>query len=117
VNALASKWLVAWVGDCRAYRLTKGGESHIELLTRDDTFSHLNETPPRGGSLDDPARMVGNGAVADANVGTHSLSNGDLLMLCSDGVHKFVAVDDSPAAAARRVRVAAPTLVHALVRP
>ena len=94
VNALASKWLVAWVGDCRAYRLAKGSESHIDLLTRDDTFLHLNETPPRSGSLDDPARMVGNGAVADANVATHSLSNGDLLLLCSDGVHKFVGADD-----------------------
>jgi len=94
VNALASKWLIAWVGDCRAYRFTKGSESRIDLLTRDDTFSHLNETPPRGGSPDDPARMVGNGAIADANVSTHSLSNGDMLMLCSDGVHKFVGADE-----------------------
>jgi len=52
VNVFASKWLVAWVGDCRVLRLAMRGEAGIELLTRDDTFRHLNETPPAGGSLD-----------------------------------------------------------------
>ncbi|MGZ5893983.1 MAG: PP2C family protein-serine/threonine phosphatase [Caldimonas sp.] len=92
VNVLASKWLIAWVGDCRAYRLsTGGGEPRIERLTEDDTFGHLNETPPPGGSPDDPARMVGNGATAGANVAIRGLGSGDLLVLCSDGVHKHVA--------------------------
>jgi len=94
VNAFASKWLVAWVGDCRVLRLAMRGEPGIELLTRDDTFRHLNETPPAGSALDDPARMVGNGATSGANVALHDLACGDMLVLCSDGVHKGVPAGD-----------------------
>ena len=54
VNVLASKWLIAWVGDCRAYRLSSRGELRFELLTRDDTFRQLNEAPPDGGSARRP---------------------------------------------------------------
>ena len=90
VNLWASKWLLAWVGDCRVYRLAMAGEREIEPLTRDDTFRHLGELPPAGGSLDDPARMVGNGAIAGANVALFDLACGDLLALCSDGVHKHI---------------------------
>jgi protein phosphatase len=94
VNVSASKWLVAWVGDCRVLRLAMRGEPRIELLTRDDTFRHLNEMPPAGSTLDDPARMVGNGATSGANVALHDLACGDMLMLCSDGVHKGVQATD-----------------------
>ena len=94
VNLFASKWLVAWVGDCRVYRLAMSGEPRIDLLTRDDSFRHLNEVPPSGGALDDPARMVGNGATSGANVALHRLACGDLLVLCSDGVHKYIEADE-----------------------
>ena len=90
MNVFASKWWIAWVGDCRVLRLARRGASGIELLTRDDTFRHLNETPPAGSSPDDPARMVGNGATVGANVALHRIGCGDMLMLCSDGVHKAV---------------------------
>ncbi len=90
VNVLASRWLIGWVGDGRAYRLSGRGELRFELLTRDDTFRQLEETPPEGGSLDDPARMVGNGATTGANVAVRGLGSGELLALCSDGVHKHV---------------------------
>ena len=90
VNLWASRWLLAWVGDCRVYRLAMAGQREIEPLTRDDTFRHLGELPPAGGSLDDPARMVGNGAIAGANVALLGLACGDLLALCSDGVHKHI---------------------------
>ena len=92
LNPAGSKWLTAWVGDCRVYRL--GAGRGVELLTRDDTFRHRNELPPAGGSLDDPARMVGNGATNGPNVALHDLALGELLVLCSDGVHKHV---DAPA--------------------
>lgn len=90
VNAWASRWLVAWVGDCRVYRVRAGMPPHVDLLTRDDTFRHLEEAPPPGGSADDPARMVGNGAVARPNVTRHALRRGEVLALCSDGVHKHL---------------------------
>lgn len=90
VDRLGRSWLVAWVGDCRAYRLPAGEDTTIQLLTRDDSFRHLGEAPPAGSSLDDPARMVGNGAIAAANVAVHGLARGDLLALCSDGVHKHL---------------------------
>ena len=89
LNLLASKWLVAWVGDCRVYRFAPGGRA-LELLTRDDTFRNLGEQPAAGGSLDDPARMVGNGATTGANVALHELACGEHLLLCSDGVHKHL---------------------------
>ncbi len=47
INVLASKWLIAWVGDCRAYRLSSRGELRFELLTRDDTFRQLERGAAR----------------------------------------------------------------------
>jgi protein phosphatase len=90
VNLFASKWLIAWVGDCRAYRIAANGAQEAAALTRDDTFEHLAENPPPGGAPDDPARMVGNGAVSRPNVVYTTLGHGELLLLCSDGVHKHV---------------------------
>jgi protein phosphatase len=86
-----AQWLVGWVGDCRVYRVNGSGG---ELLTRDDSYRALCETPPPGSAPDDPARMVGNGAVIDPNVGHVALACGEMLVLCSDGVHKHVGVDD-----------------------
>jgi protein phosphatase len=87
-GAALSQWLVAWVGDCRVYRLPVGREVPAQLLTVDDTYRHLHEEPPQGGSLDDPARMVGNGAIDAPNVRRVVLRAGEMLVLCSDGVHK-----------------------------
>jgi len=85
-----SHWLIAWVGDCRIYRVPamEPGDAEAELLTVDDTYRNLGETPPPGGSPDDPARMVGNGAVDAPNVRLVKLAAGEMLVLCSDGVHK-----------------------------
>ena len=66
------------------------GAGQLDLLTRDDTFGHLGEAPPPGGSANDPARMVGNGATTGANVAVHGLGRDELLVLCSDGVHKHL---------------------------
>ncbi|MGZ8260830.1 MAG: PP2C family protein-serine/threonine phosphatase, partial [Caldimonas sp.] len=86
LDAFASRWLVAWVGDCRAYRWSPRAGGTIELLTCDDSFAHLGEAPPPGGSPDDPARMVGNGATTGANAVLVGVERGELLALCSDGV-------------------------------
>ena len=90
LDVFAAKWLVGWVGDCRAYRWSASDDARIELLTRDDTFAHLGEAPPPGGAPGDPARMVGNGATTGANAVTTAIERGDILALCSDGVHKHV---------------------------
>ena len=68
-GALRASWIVAWVGDCRVYRVVKGAGP--QLLTRDDTYGNLGEQPPPGGSPDDPARMIGNGAVSAAQRRAH----------------------------------------------
>ncbi|HEX6705571.1 MAG TPA: SpoIIE family protein phosphatase [Albitalea sp.] len=94
VNVFASRWLLAWVGDCRIYRLRAGRDEPIAALTQDDTFARLDETPPAGSTPDDPARMVGNGAVAQANVAFASLACNDVLAVCSDGVHKHLQASD-----------------------
>jgi serine/threonine protein phosphatase PrpC len=94
LGAGLSRWLVAWVGDCRAYRVRAAGDGEAELLTRDDSYRHLAEVPPPGGSLDDPARMVGNGAVGDPGIVSVDLGEGDMLVLTSDGVHRHVRARD-----------------------
>jgi serine/threonine protein phosphatase PrpC len=88
VNLTASKWLVAWVGDCRVYLVPPGGSPRA--LTVDDTFERLQEAPPPGSTPDDPARMVGNGAVVRPNVALADVAQGELLAACSDGVHKHL---------------------------
>jgi serine/threonine protein phosphatase PrpC len=85
------RWAFTWAGDCRAYRLTAGND--LQCLTRDDTYRNLAESPPAGAGPDDPARMVGNGAVDQANLGATALAEGEILFLCSDGVHRFVPGD------------------------
>jgi PPM family protein phosphatase len=94
VNVLASKWLIAWVGDCRVYRLGAGPDQELRALTVDDSFERVNETPPPGSSADDPARMVGNGAFVRANVAFTGMGLGDTLVVCSDGVHKHLEAQD-----------------------
>ena len=89
-----SRWLIAWVGDCRVYRIAAEADRDAEALTRDDTYRHLAEPPPPGGSPDDPARMVGNGAIAIPNLEYVGLDEGQMLALCSDGVHKHASAVD-----------------------
>jgi serine/threonine protein phosphatase PrpC len=86
----AARWLIAWVGDCRIYRCAARGADGVQVLTVDDSYRHLGELPPPHACLDDPARMVGNGAVVAPNVLAVELHPGDALLLCSDGVHRYV---------------------------
>lgn len=92
VPGARARWTFTWAGDCRAYLLTRAGE--LRCLTLDDTYRNLREMPPAGGSADDPARMVGNGAIDRVNLGALHLREGETLLLCSDGVHRHVRRDE-----------------------
>ena len=94
VDDALTDWLIAWVGDCRVYRTRAPASTSAELLTCDDTYDHLGEHPPVGGSPNDPARMVGNGAVVSPNVASVRMRDGEMLVICSDGVHKHVGARD-----------------------
>jgi protein phosphatase len=80
------------VGDCRVYQL-KPKRQHCDIvrITQDQTYAALGQRPPARGSADDPARMVGAGAVGTPPVILVKVRERELLLLCSDGVHKFVA--------------------------
>ena len=106
LDADASRWMVAWVGDCRVYRWSPRAATRLDALTRDDTFRHLGEPAPAGGSPDDPARMVGNGATTGANCAIEALAEHELLAVCSDGVHKHLSDADWCRLLARRLPLA-----------
>jgi protein phosphatase len=94
VDDALDRWLIGWVGDCRVYRVTPMRTVRVEPITRDDSYRHLAEPPPPGATPDDPARMVGNGAVGTPNVVEATLDDDQMLVLCSDGVHKRLEGDD-----------------------
>jgi protein phosphatase len=95
---LAAAWfpargeaLVVNVGDCRAYKLwPQLTHCAVDQITLDQTYAALGQPPPENGSADDPARMVGAGAVGIPPVVRVRIRRRELLLLCSDGVHKFV---------------------------
>jgi serine/threonine protein phosphatase PrpC len=80
------------IGDCRAYRLSPGRRDgwQIKQLTTDQTYANLGFSHPPNGRPDDPACMAGVGAVAYLNVLPVKLRPKEMLLLCSDGLHKFV---------------------------
>ena len=98
-TTFAGAWLrpdgrgcIAHVGDSRILQLSaRRGEWQCSALTVDQTYENLGETPPAGGRPDDPARMVGIGAAGDPVVARLRLRENDWLLLCSDGLHRFVA--------------------------
>jgi len=89
------------VGDCRVYQLRPrnrtrghGGRYAIEQLTVDQTYASFAQQPPPNGQPDDPARMVGTGAVGTPPVVKAQLRDQELLLLCSDGVHRFISDEE-----------------------
>jgi serine/threonine protein phosphatase PrpC len=79
------------VGDCRIYQLKPRKQRYaIEQLTVDQTYASFAQQPPPNGRPDDPARMVGAGAVGIPPVVKTQILERELLLLCSDGVHKFI---------------------------
>jgi PPM family protein phosphatase len=79
------------VGDCRVYQLKPRKRRYaIQRLTVDQTYASFAQQPPPNGKPEDPARMVGTGAVGMPPVVKTQIRSRELLLLCSDGVHKFV---------------------------
>ena len=97
-TTFAGAWLrssghgvVAHVGDSRVLQLRpRSGAWQLTRLTVDQTYANLGELAPEGGRPDDPARMVGVGAIGQPPVARIRLRENDWLLLCSDGLHRFV---------------------------
>lgn len=94
----AAVWLLGFgkahlvnIGDCRVYRLTpRKSKCSIDRITQDQTYQNVGERHPPSGSPDDPARMVGVDAIGTPSLVAARVREGDLLLVCSDGVHKHV---------------------------
>jgi serine/threonine protein phosphatase PrpC len=56
----------------------------------DQTYENSQELPPPGGSPDDPCRMLGTGAAGEPGHYDFQMREDDLLLLCTDGLHRFV---------------------------
>ena len=83
--------MVAHVGDSRVLQLRpRPGAWQLTRLTVDQTYGNLGELPPEGSRADDPARMVGVGAIGEPPVVRLRLRENDWLLLCSDGLYRFV---------------------------
>ena len=91
LGAGGAGWLVH-VGDSRAYQIgcDKAGTASARALTQDHSFSQLGEPPPEGARGDDLARMVGANCMGDPLLLPLRLAAGDLILLCSDGLHRHV---------------------------
>jgi len=98
-TTLAAVWLdrrqayVVHVGDARVYHLWPDwrGRYRLERLTMDQTYGNLGEEPPDAGHPDDPCRMLGTGLAGEPPLREIRLKSNDVLLLCSDGLHRFVA--------------------------
>ncbi len=104
-STVAAAWLLPdggghlmRVGDARAYCYDTSGDGAVtqpilRQLTQDQTYAHVQETPPEGGSLDDPARMVGTGFMGEPEIEPLHLKPGQILLLCSDGLPRGLDTD------------------------
>lgn len=80
------------VGDARAllFRRDWKGSWRLAWRTQDQTYAAMGQTPPEGGEPDDPCRMVGTGAVGEPGLRQFRLRDDDVVLLCSDGLHRHV---------------------------
>ena len=97
-TTFAGAWLarngrghLAHVGDVRILGLRPDRHGvRVSALTQDQTYAAMGEAAPPGGNAGDPARMVGVGAIGQPPVQAVALREGQMLLLCSDGFHRFV---------------------------
>ena len=80
------------VGDARGLLFRRDWRGRWRLLwrTEDQTYAAMGEPPPQRGDASDPCRMVGTGAVGEPALRRFRLGRHDLLLLCSDGLHRHV---------------------------
>ena len=108
----AAAWVaangLAWfnrVGDCRVWHWRgvpgAAGDVSLTLCAQDQTFTALSEDPPHGVPPHNPARMVGNGRIAQPEVQALQLQPGDGLLLSPDGLHDLLSPDELRQAIAR----------------
>lgn len=80
------EWLVSWVGDCRMLHLQKAtGQWRNKWLSTDQTYLNLKLIPPAGVGDDSPANMVGCGMSFPVSHQRLQWSEGDRVVLASDG--------------------------------
>lgn len=107
-STLAAAWLEAdgqgWisrVGDARAYLVSRlpdaeaiqtsdGHQWQVSLILADQTYAFLGEPPPATDLSDEPARMVGAGLIGNPEIVAVTVGSNDTLVLCSDGLHRFI---------------------------
>ncbi|MBV9082267.1 MAG: serine/threonine-protein phosphatase [Acidobacteriaceae bacterium] len=91
--------VVAHVGDSRCYLIREG---FAAALTRDHTIPNeqlrMGLISPREAAAAQTAhvlsRSIGAGMFVSADIGEHQIYAGDVLLICSDGLHNSVSVDD-----------------------
>ena len=81
--------------DCRVYRVRPDRSGcAITQLTVDQTYATLAQQPPANGSANDPARMVGAGALGIPPVQRTRLRNGDLLVGRAMGAYTWASATE-----------------------
>lgn len=85
--------VVAHVGDSRCYLIRRG---HARPLTRDHTIAAEQQRIGlgSGGNRHLLSRSLGNDLFVAVDTGEHLLVAGDVLLLCSDGLHASVTASD-----------------------
>jgi serine/threonine protein phosphatase PrpC len=98
--------VVAHVGDSRCYVIRRG---HIDALTRDHTVVNeqirlgviSTKEGARASTKHLLTRSLGNDLFVSVDVGEHAVFPGDVLLLCSDGLHGVVEAPEIVRAVAR----------------
>lgn len=97
-TTLAAVWLDGYrgwrchVGDARIYQMRPDwrGRYQTVFISKDQNYANMGLQIPPGGKPDDPACMLGTNILDEPEVAPLLMRARDLLLLCSDGLHRFV---------------------------
>lgn len=125
---LAAAWLgqnghgwLSRVGDARAYLVSRvdnmlaAEPTHhagcskwqANLILPDQTYAFLGEVPPEPDLAGEPARMVGAGLIGNPELAPITVGDDEMLVLCSDGLHRFLDAESLAALSAEEGEVEA----------